>query len=54
VKRENHVTPADVGQRVSVQFELPTGFLGGPFGRCDEDYPDAEVERPAQLLVSGA
>ncbi|HYZ14057.1 MAG TPA: hypothetical protein VFA08_10710 [Actinomycetota bacterium] len=32
MKRENHVTPADVGRRVSFQFELPNGFLGEAVG----------------------
>ena len=32
MKGENHVTPADVGKRVSFQFELPNGFLGEAVG----------------------
>jgi hypothetical protein len=32
VRRENHVSPADVGKRVSFQFELPNGFLGEAVG----------------------
>jgi hypothetical protein len=35
----NLVTPADLGKRVSFQFELPNGFLGeavGVFERWDE------------------
>jgi hypothetical protein len=32
VRRENHVTPADVGKRVTFQFELPNGFLGEAVG----------------------
>jgi hypothetical protein len=36
----NLVTPADLGKRVSFQFELPNGFLGeavGVFERWDEE-----------------
>ena len=29
---QNPVTPADVGKRVSFQFELPNGFLGEVVG----------------------
>ena len=29
---QNLVTPADVGKRVSFQFELPNGFLGEALG----------------------
>jgi hypothetical protein len=29
---QNLVTPADVGKRVSFQFELPNGFLGEAIG----------------------
>jgi hypothetical protein len=32
VKRENHVSPADVGRRVTFQFELPNGFVGEAVG----------------------
>jgi hypothetical protein len=32
VRGENHVTPADVGKRVSFQFELPNGFVGEAVG----------------------
>ena len=32
MRGENHVTPADVGKRVSFQFELPNGFLGEAVG----------------------
>ena len=28
----NQVTPADVGKRVSFQFELPNGFVGEAVG----------------------
>jgi hypothetical protein len=36
----NQVTPADLGKRVSFQFELPNGFLSeaaGVFERWDEE-----------------
>jgi hypothetical protein len=32
VKGQNLVTPADVGKRVSFQFELPNGFVGEAVG----------------------
>lgn len=32
MKGENQVTPADVGKRVSFQFELPNGFVGEAVG----------------------
>jgi len=32
VERQNLVTPADVGRRVSFQFELPNGFVGEVVG----------------------
>lgn len=35
MKGENHVTPADVGKRVSFQFELPNGFLGEAVGELE-------------------
>jgi hypothetical protein len=37
---QNLVTPADLGRRVTFQFELPNGFLGEAVGvleRWDED-----------------
>ena len=37
---QNPVTPADVGKRVSFQFELPNGFVGEAVGvleRWDEE-----------------
>jgi hypothetical protein len=37
---QNLVTPADIGRRVTFQFELPNGFLGEAVGvleRWDED-----------------
>ena len=39
MKTANLVTPADVGKRVTFQFELPNGFLSevvGVFERYDE------------------
>jgi hypothetical protein len=32
VKGENHVSPSDVGKRVSFQFELPNGYVGEAVG----------------------
>jgi hypothetical protein len=40
VRGLNLVTPADIGRRVTFQFELPNGYLGeavGVFERWDED-----------------
>ena len=40
MQAQNLVTPADLGRRVSFQFELPNGFLGEAVGvleRWDED-----------------
>ncbi len=40
MKRENRVTPDDLGKRVSFQFELPNGYLSeavGIFDRWDEE-----------------
>jgi hypothetical protein len=42
VKGENRVTPADVGKRVSFQFELPNGFVGEAVGVLE--YFDAAAE----------
>ena len=39
MERQNLVTPADLGRRVTFQFELPNGFLSeavGVFERWDE------------------
>jgi hypothetical protein len=39
MQAQNLVTPADLGRRVSFQFELPNGFLGEAVGvleRWDE------------------
>jgi hypothetical protein len=44
----NTVTPADLGARVSFQFELPNGFVGeavGVFERWDEDAETYFVRR---------
>jgi hypothetical protein len=35
VKGENRVTPADLGKRVSFQFELPNGFVGEAVGELE-------------------
>ena len=32
MRGQNLVTPADVGKRVSFQFELPNGFVGEAVG----------------------
>lgn len=32
MKPQNSVTPADLGKRVSFQFELPNGYLGEAVG----------------------
>ena len=32
---QNLVTPADVGKRVSFQFELPNGFVGEAVGMLE-------------------
>jgi hypothetical protein len=32
VRRQNLVSPNDVGERVSFQFELPNGFVGETVG----------------------
>jgi hypothetical protein len=40
MKRENLVTPQDLGKRVSFQFELPNGYLSEAVGvleRWDEE-----------------
>lgn len=35
MKGRNLVTPADVGKRVTFQFELPNGFLGEVVGTLE-------------------
>jgi hypothetical protein len=42
VRGENQVTPADVGKRVTFQFELPNGFVGEAVGVLE--YFDAPAE----------
>jgi hypothetical protein len=42
VSGRNLVTPADVGKRVSFQFELPNGFIGEVVGTLE--YFDAAAE----------
>jgi hypothetical protein len=40
MKRENQVSPDDLGKRVSFQFELPNGYTSevvGVFERWDEE-----------------
>ena len=32
---QNLITPADVGKRVSTQFQLPNGFVGEVVGRLE-------------------
>ena len=42
MKGQNLVTPADLGKRVSFQFELPNGFVGEASGVFE--YYDAAAE----------
>ena len=42
MKGTNQVSPADVGKRVSFQFELPNGFVGEAVGVLE--YFDAPAE----------
>ena len=35
MKGVNLVTPADLGKRVTFQFELPNGYLGGAVGTLE-------------------
>lgn len=42
MKGENRVTPADLGKRVSFQFELPNGFVGEAVGELE--YYDEAAE----------
>ena len=39
----NLVTPADIGKRVSFQFELPNGFLGEAVGLLEHYDEGAET-----------
>jgi len=50
----NLVTPADVGKRVTFQFELPNGFLSevvGVFERYDEGAETYFVRRKSGEVV---
>ena len=43
MKGQNLVTPADVGKRVSFQFELPNGYVGEAVGTLERWDEDAET-----------
>jgi len=48
MKRENLVTPLDLGKRVSFQFELPNGYLSEAVGileRWDEEAETSFVRK---------
>jgi hypothetical protein len=54
VKSVNLVTPADVGKRVTFQFELPNGFLSEAVGvleRYDEGAETYFVRRKSGEVV---
>ena len=54
MKTSNLVTPADVGKRVTFQFELPNGFLSevvGVFERYDEGAETYFVRRKTGEVV---
>ena len=54
MKTANLVTPADVGKRVTFQFELPNGFLSevvGVFERYDEGAETYFVRRKTGQVV---
>jgi len=54
MKTANLVTPADVGKRVTFQFELPNGFLSevvGVFERYDEAAETYFVRRKTGEVV---
>jgi len=64
MKRDNQVSPDDLGARVSFQFELPNGYLSeavGVFERWDEEAETyfvrtkdgAEVRVPARGVLFG-
>ena len=40
---QNLITPADVGQRVSVQFSLPNGFMSEAVGQLERYDEGAET-----------
>ena len=43
MKRENLVTPEDLGKRVSFQFELPNGYLSEAVGTLERWDEEAET-----------
>ena len=43
MKRENLVTPGDLGKRVSFQFELPNGYLSEAVGTLERWDEEAET-----------
>jgi hypothetical protein len=43
MKRENLVTPEDLGKRVSFQFELPNGYLSEAVGVLERWDQEAET-----------
>ena len=43
MKGDNRVTPADLGKRVSFQFELPNGFVGEAVGELESYDEGAET-----------
>jgi hypothetical protein len=45
VKGQNLVSPDDIGQRVSFQFELPNGFVGEAVGILEA------YDRPAETYL---
>jgi hypothetical protein len=54
VKTANLVTPADVGKRVTFQFELPNGYLSEALGvleRYDEEAETYFVRRKTGEVV---
>ncbi len=54
MKTANQVTPADVGKRVTFQFELPNGFLSEAVGvleRYDEEAETYFVRRKTGEVV---
>jgi hypothetical protein len=43
MKRDNQVSPTDLGKRVSFQFELPNGYLSEAVGTLDRWDEEAET-----------
>jgi hypothetical protein len=43
MKRENQVSPDDLGRRVSFQFELPNGYLSEAVGTLERWDQEAET-----------